>query len=207
MTHLILVRHGEATHNQAGRWEGWGSTSLTERGQHQAEALGRRLEKWSPSISHLYTSPIYRARQTAIPIARCLGLEAIEHDGLCEIDFGHVSGLTAEEFQKSMPELYDRWQDRGDLSFQFPGGEQRLAFFQRIGQALEEILARHPRQQVAIVAHGGTMRAGLAYLFPETMSDWWAYSLRTGSISHVRVGSDGNVLLSLNDCQHLDGQL
>lgn len=207
MTHLILVRHGEATHNREGRWEGLGTTPLTDRGQRQAEAAARRLAGWSPPISHLYTSPVYRARQTAMPIARCLGLEAMEHDGLREIDFGRVSGLTPDDFQRAMPEFYGQWQDRSDLTFQFPEGEQRLAFFQRVGQALDEIVAQHRGQQVVIVAHGGTIRAALAHLFPDTMSDWWTYSLATASISHVCVGSEGSVLRSLNDCQHLDGQL
>jgi broad specificity phosphatase PhoE len=206
MTSLILVRHGEATHNRERRWEGWGPTPLTDTGQRQAEAAAQRLAGWSPPISHLYTSPIHRARQTAAAIARRLNMRALEHDGLREVDFGRVNGMTADDFREAMPGLYDRWQDKSDLTFQYPEGEQRLAFFQRVGVALDDILARHPGEQVAVVAHGGTIRAALAHLFPETMRDWWAYSLGTGSITHVRVSSDGNVLVSLSDCQHLDGE-
>ena len=206
MTDLILVRHGQATHNLERRWEGWGPTPLTETGQHQAEAVARRLADWSPPISYLYTSPILRARQTAAAIGRRLAMAAIEHEGLREVDFGQVSGMNMDDLRRAMPEVYDRWQDRSDATFQYPGGEQRLGFFQRIGEALDDILAWHPGDQVAVVAHGGTIRAGLAHLFPDTMSDWWTYALRTGSISHVRAGSGENVLLSLSDCQHLDGE-
>jgi broad specificity phosphatase PhoE len=206
MTGLVLVRHGQATHNLEGRWEGWGPTPLTGTGQRQAEAVAQRLSDWYPPISSLYTSPILRARQTAVAIGRQLGLAPIPHDGLCEINFGQVSGMNIDEFRDAMPHLYDRWKDRSDATFQFPQGEQRLAFFERVGQALDDILSQHPGEQVAIVAHGGTIRAGLAHLFPDTMGDWWTYPLRTASISHVRVDSDGSVLLSLNDGQHLDGE-
>jgi len=206
VTDLILVRHGQATHNLEGRWEGWGSTPLTDTGQRQAEAVAQRLAEWCPPILNLYTSPILRARQTAAAIAHHLGLEAIKHDGLREINFGQVSGMNLDEFRDTMPDLYDRWQDRSDTTFRYPQGEQRLAFFQRVGEALDDILAQHAGDQVAVVAHGGTIRAGLAHLFPDTMSDWWTYPLRTASISHVRVNSGGNVLLSLSDSQHLDGQ-
>lgn len=204
MTDLLLIRHGQATHNLDGRWVGWGATPLTEEGQRQAEALARRLASWSPAIACVYTSPLLRALQTSREIAVRLGLAPVADDGLAEIDFGQVSGLTMDSFRETMPEVYCRWQARGDLSFRFPGGEQRLAFFQRVGLALDRIVARHPGEQVAVVAHGGTLRAGLAHLFPETMRDWWDYALHTGSITHVCIRDEGNLLVKLNDCQHLE---
>jgi probable phosphoglycerate mutase len=203
---LLLIRHAEAQHNVEGRWEGWSATPLTPAGQRQAAALAQRLVSWSPPITWLYTSPLLRARQTAEPIARQLELAPMANDGLCEIHFGRVAGLTRTAFRASMPELYARWQDRGDLTFRFPDGEQRLAFFQRVGQTLDAIVARHPGEQVAVVAHGGTLRAGLAHLFPDTMSDWWAYALDNASLTHVRLAETGSVLTALNDCQHLDGR-
>jgi broad specificity phosphatase PhoE len=204
VTGLLLVRHGQATHNLEGRWVGRGATPLTEEGQRQAEALAQRLASWSPAITRLYTSPLLRALQTSKEIARRLGLTPVADDGLVEIDFGEVSGLTVGTFRETMPEVFCLWQARGDLSFQFPGGEQRHAFFQRVGLALDRIVARHPGELVAVVAHSGTFRAGLAHLFPETMGDWWVYALHTASITHVHVGDEGNLLVSLNDCQHLD---
>jgi broad specificity phosphatase PhoE len=127
----------------------------------------------------------------------------VAHDGLKEINFGQVSGLTAESFETTMPEVYARWLDRGDLSFQFPGGEQRLAFYRRVGDALEEIVARHPRDTVAVVAHGGTIRAGLACLLPDTMSDWWGYALENASLTHVRAVDGATELIILNCREHL----
>lgn len=203
MTDLLLIRHGQATHNLDGRVVGWESAPLTEEGRNQAQALARGLARWSPPVAHLYTSPQQRARQTAKPIARALKVTPVLDDRLREIDFGQVSGLTMDGFRQTMPEVYARWEDRGDLSFQFPGGEQRLAVFQRIAQALDEIVARHPVEPVAVVSHGGTLRAGLAYLFPETLSDWWAYVLGNASLTHVHAGTGRKALITLNDCQHL----
>lgn len=205
MTELLLIRHGQAPHNVQGRWEGWGATPLTEEGKRQAEAVSCRLGSWMPPISCLYASPLNRAWQTAQPIAQRLGLEAIAHDGLQEIDFGEVSGLTLEAFRESMPDVYARWQDRTDLTFRYPGGEQRQGFFQRVARALDEIVGRHPGETVAVVSHGGALRAGLAHLLPDSMTDWWGYALDNASLTHVRTGNRGNHLVALNDCQHLDG--
>lgn len=203
MTDLLLIRHGQATHNLEDRWVGWGATPLTEEGWRQARSLALRLASWQPCITYLYASPLLRAWQTAEPIARVLGLAPIPHDGLREIDFGQVSDSTEEGFRQAMPKVYAHWQVRDDLTFQFPGGEQRYAFFRRVGRALDEIVGRHPRGQVGVVAHGGTIRAGLAHLFPETMADWWAYTLHNASLTRVRVGKGENELVALNDCQHL----
>jgi broad specificity phosphatase PhoE len=204
MMDLLLVRHGQATHNLEGRWEGWGATPLTEEGQQQADAVARRLASWRPAITRVYSSPVLRAWQTAGYIGRALALAPVGHDGLREINFGQVNGQTLESFRATMPEIYARWQDRGDFTFQWPGGEQRLAFFQRVSQAVSEIIARHPGEQVVIVAHGGSLRAALAHLLPDTMSDWWGYVLVTASLTHVRVAEAGNSLIALNDCQHLN---
>lgn len=205
MTDLLLVRHAQATHNLEGRWEGWGATPLTEEGQCQAQALARRLVSWAPAITCLYTSPLLRAWQTAEPIAHGIQVTPIAHEGLREIDFGQVSGQTLESFRQTMPDVYAHWQDRTDLTFQFPGGEQRRAFFQRVGRVLDEIVGQHRGELVIVVSHGGTLRAGLAHLFPETMRDWWAYGLHNASLTHVRVGERGHVLVALDDCHHLEG--
>jgi broad specificity phosphatase PhoE len=204
VTNLLMIRHRQAPHNVEGRWEGWGATPLTEEGQRQAEAVSRRLALCTPPISRLYASPLIRAWQTAQPIAQRLGIETYAHDGLREIDFGDISGLTFEVFRERMPEVHARWQDRTDLTVRFPGGEQRREFFQRVAKALDEIVGQHPDGTVAVVSHGGALRAGLAHLLPDTMSEWWGYALDNASLTHVRTGPRGNHLVALNDCQHLE---
>jgi alpha-ribazole phosphatase len=72
-----------------------------------------------------------------------------------------------------------------------------------VGDTLEEIIASHPGEAVAVVAHGGTIRAGLAYLLPDTMGDWWGYPLENASLTHVRVGAGSNELIMLNCREHL----
>ncbi|MGD8738095.1 MAG: histidine phosphatase family protein [Anaerolineae bacterium] len=203
MTELLLIRHGQATHNVEGRWEGRGPSPLTPLGEQQAEALGARLAAPPFHIDRLYASSIRRAVQTAQRIGQHLSLQPTIRGELGEIDFGQVNGLNMDSFRETMPEQFEHWQDRHDLSFEFPGGEQRQAFFHRVAQALDQIVAQHPEGQVAVVTHGGTIRAGLAHLFPKTMSDWWAYELHNGSLTHAIVSDHQKRLLALNDRQHL----
>lgn len=61
---LYIVRHGDPD---------YATDSLTEKGILQAEAVGKRLEK--VGINRIFSSPMGRAKQTAEPLCRRLGME------------------------------------------------------------------------------------------------------------------------------------
>ena len=61
---LYIVRHGDPIYE---------TDSLTERGKEQAEAVGKRIA--DSRIDRIFTSPMGRARMTAEPACRLLGLE------------------------------------------------------------------------------------------------------------------------------------
>lgn len=68
---IFLVRHGEA----AAGWVEADDPGLSERGRQQAAATARELEQQvSPGV-RLLSSPLLRARQTAVPLAEALGAE------------------------------------------------------------------------------------------------------------------------------------
>jgi broad specificity phosphatase PhoE len=90
-----------------------------------------------------------------------------------------------------------------DLTFTFPGGEQRAQFFQRVGEAMEEIVERHPDQKVVVVAHGGTLRACLVHYLPAEFSQWWTYELENCSLTRLEVIEERARLLVLDDRAHL----
>lgn len=62
---LLFIRHAQSTGNQQKRMQGNGSYELSPEGRQQAEKLAQRLllESWRPS--HIYSSPLNRATQTA----------------------------------------------------------------------------------------------------------------------------------------------
>ena len=62
---LYIVRHGDPIYS---------TDSLTEKGKLQAEAVGKRMA--DAKIDQIYSSPMGRARMTAEPACRLLGLEA-----------------------------------------------------------------------------------------------------------------------------------
>jgi broad specificity phosphatase PhoE len=199
VTDLLLVRHGESQFNAERRWAGWEDFSpLTALGKAEAQAVANRLAS-EGDIAALYASPLLRARQTAQVIAKTLGIAAVLHDGLREVNVGRVGGLTMDEFATKFTSHYQSWQERSNVGFTWPGGENRHEFFLRAGRAVEQIVSKHPGERVVVVCHGGVIRATLVYFLPEECSEWWTYRVHTGSLTRLSVGSNGNRLLALNE--------
>ena len=61
---LYIIRHGDPIYE---------TDSLTERGRLQAEAVGKRM--YDAGIDRIFSSPMGRAKETAEPACRLLGLE------------------------------------------------------------------------------------------------------------------------------------
>ncbi len=92
-TRVHLVRHGEV-HNPDrilyGRLPGF---RLSETGERQAELAAKALD--GRDVRVLLTSPLERARQTADPVARILGLDARDDRRLIE-SASHFEGRTVD---------------------------------------------------------------------------------------------------------------
>jgi glucosyl-3-phosphoglycerate phosphatase len=152
VTTLLLVRHGETDWNRDHRWQGNSDPPLNERGREQARRLAATLDP----PDRIYASDLARARDTAEIIAERLGLPVILDERLRERGFGAWEGLTIVEIEARFAADHARWR-AGDG----PGAadaEPFEVFAARVGSFLQEVLERHPGEEVLIVAHGGTIR-------------------------------------------------
>jgi len=201
---LLLIRHAE----QETMLEL--DPPLSARGLEQAERLGARLAHLP--ITAVVSSPLLRAQQTAAPTAAALGLEVVVHPDLDEIRM--QADAMRDKFAKTSarhmepdPDDYVRtamaavrvvprfvWAEDGSTE---SGAELR----QRATTALEEVVAAHPGEVVACVAHGGFINAALGPWLGIT-KDMWFVPWHTG-VSTVMVTGDDKVVLGINDASHL----
>ncbi|NLE77837.1 MAG: histidine phosphatase family protein [Chloroflexi bacterium] len=201
-TDLLFLRHGETEANVQGILQGNSDTALTNAGRWQAQRAALRLAAWAPPICQIYCSPLGRARQTAAIVAQELGAVPVVWSDLREMHLGVAEGLTIEAFRQSYPTAEAQRANRDDLAYTWPGGEQRLAFAQRVRQAALEIAALHPGETVLLVTHGGVISAGVAALLGEEKRRPVADNT---SLSLMRVWPDGRAeLITWNDASHLD---
>lgn len=154
-TTVILVRHAESTWNAESRWQGQADPPLSEIGREQARRVAERLR--GETIAVLYTSDLVRAVETAQAIGRALGLVPRLEPRLREIDLGCWTGLTRVEIAERYPEEFRAWQEHKPL--RAGGGETFLEMQARVVHVLEEIVAAHHGETIAVVTHGGVITA------------------------------------------------
>jgi len=158
-TNLYLIRHGQTATNCAQIIQGWDSEPLNARGRRQAELTGARLA--GAGIDALYSSPLGRARETAEIIGQALSLRPIVVAGLREMDTGKASGLHGAQFMVRYPRLWWAWL-RDDARLAFPDGDILAEFYRRAADAIDELVARHRGQTIAVISHGGTISGYLS---------------------------------------------
>jgi broad specificity phosphatase PhoE len=96
---IFLARHGETAWSLTGQHTGLTDLPLTDRGQRNARQLGERLK--GLKVSHVFVSPLLRARQTCELAG--FGSTAETEDDLVEWNYGQYEGLTTEEIHKTNP--------------------------------------------------------------------------------------------------------
>jgi broad specificity phosphatase PhoE len=200
-TDLWLVRHGHSLHHQTDQLQ-WDEVPLSKEGRVQAGRLAARLSQLE-DVMAIYSSPLPRAWDTAVPIAAGMGLEPIPLPDLREIDFGEAGSLTMAEFSHRWPDLARQWADPDDLSFRWPGGESREEFRMRSVRVMEALVWSHPGQRIIVVSHTGLICGYLAHLFLGSAGLWRRMTVRPASVSRVEVGPAGPHLLLCDDVTHL----
>ncbi|MBI2198759.1 MAG: histidine phosphatase family protein [Candidatus Rokubacteria bacterium] len=155
-TVVYLVRHGAVVGAESRRFIGHLDVPLSAHGEAELEALAKRLA--GVQLAAVYSSDLSRTRRSAEILAAPHGLVAHALPELREFAMGRWEGLTAEEIRALDPPAFAEWM-AAIGRFQFPDGENLAQVARRAWRAFEGIVAAHPGEQVAVVAHGGTNRA------------------------------------------------
>ena len=158
-TRLLLIRHAQPDTKAEGRCYGSLDVGLSARGERLARHLGRVLE--GVPLTAVYTSPRLRATLTAEPVATAKGLTPTVVDALRELDFGAFEGRHYEDIAREYPALFATWMNE-PTTVRFPDGEDFTDLRTRVLSATQAIRRRHDGEVVAIVSHGGVIRAILA---------------------------------------------
>jgi probable phosphoglycerate mutase len=165
---LWLVRHGESTWNARGLAQGHDDQArLTSRGLRQARAVAIQLR--DRPIRALYSSDLRRALQTAAPLASALGLTVSRDARLRERCLGVLEGTATASISPAVSGVGDG--RVADPDVRPDGGESLRDFYRRVAEFTDELTALRPAGgadpgwagDVAVVAHGGTLRMMSAY--------------------------------------------
>ncbi len=141
-----FLRHGETDWNAAGRSQGRTDVPLNATGVAQAAAAAQLLR--ARGIASIVTSPLSRARDTALAVGAVLGLPITVETDLQEVSFGVHEGTAMGGA------WFDEW-----VAGEFTpvGGESFAALRSRAAAALTRALTH--AAPVLVVAHGALFRA------------------------------------------------
>ncbi|GAB4505500.1 MAG: alpha-ribazole phosphatase [Anaerolineales bacterium] len=202
---LLLVRHGQTDWNLTQRFQGQSDIPLNETGRRQAQALAARLS--ATQITAVYCSDLQRAVETAAILTHRLSPQpALQRDmRLREMHFGAWEGFTYDQIKAEYPTALEVWEN-ALYTHAPPDGETLEEVARRVLSILSELQAKHDRQTILVVAHGGTLQTliCLALGLPPTM--YWQFSLSPASLSELAFYPAGAILNLLNDSSHLTSQ-
>ena len=124
---IYLARHGETAWSVSGQHTGLTDLPLTERGERNARALGKRLQGLTFSV--VLTSPLQRAARTC-ELAGFGATAEVDRD-LLEWNYGEYEGRRTVEIRAERPD----WQLFRDGC---PGGEMP----EQVGTRADRVVSR-----------------------------------------------------------------
>ena len=200
MTELILLRHGETDWNRELRFQGHVDVSLNAIGFEQARRLAQRLA--GETAHQLYASDLLRARQTADPVSRQLGIGTISDVALREQSFGCVDGMCVDDIKAQHPQAWEGWL-RFEEDFCMPDGETTRQFHARVMDAVQRIAALHDGQTLVVVTHGGVLDMVYRTARSLGLSGPRQSDIPNAGLNRVRVHNGRIDILAWADVQHL----
>lgn len=164
MTHLYLIRHGEAQAALDKRIaDQTGDSGLSPLGRTQAARLRDRLAATGEIAADVLIASTYpRARETAEILAPVWGLPILPDPEVQELRVGEADGLTRDEFNAR----YGRPNFEEDpFRPVAPGGESWAQFNLRIVAAFRRITREHAGRRIVVVCHGWVINGAFVAFF------------------------------------------
>ncbi|WP_143318960.1 histidine phosphatase family protein [Clostridium sp. HBUAS56010] len=196
---IYLIRHGRQSSKLCNV-----NAGLAEEGFLQAGMLGERL--LNKHIDAVYSSDLIRAVQTAKEANRYWKVPHMIRPELREISFGDMEGMTDQDIAVTFRE-FKKEQARMERDLPYPGGECAADVIKRAMPVLKDIV-KCGHQNVAVVTHGGVIRAVVAALLHMDPKDYriLGNSLENCSITelHFMEASETFLVERFNDYAHLE---
>lgn len=191
-TELILIRHGYTVRVKGN----YVHAPLTSLGQEQASQTGQYLNSRQQPIDGLYTSPLRRAQETATIIGSKISVTPIVENGIRELEGLEVPALALYEFASIIDPVEDYLDAQAGKTIRWP-------IQGRVSKSLLGIIAAHPNQCAAVVAHSGVISSILAWYFPEERGEWWLTTVSNCSLTRLSVDKTQVQVLGVDETQHL----
>ena len=163
---LYVIRHGQTQQNRAHALQGRSDQPLNEAGVAQARAAGEWLDQHGIRFSHVFSSPLQRAVQTAQIVAP--GARIVIDERLIEMDYGPYEGA---DLRNPAPEIIEFFSDF--VHNPAPEGMEQLdSVVRRTGVFVQEVASLDGN--ILVSTHAIAMKGILEYLTPASQGSYWS---------------------------------
>jgi len=205
---VYFIRHALTEENLRYTLIGRSNPALHPLGQTQASAVAAVLR--TIEFAAVYTSPLQRAHDTAVAIARArqTAVPVLDVPDLRELDLGILDGVSSFAAYEQHRELMEQaLAIAAPDEFSLPEGERRVDALERFQGALQTLVAS-AKAPLCIVTHGGVLGLWLARLHGQPLARFREWQPPHASITHAQMRGDGSAAVrKRGDTDHLPASL
>ncbi len=206
ITKIILIRHGETVANRENIFRGREDFPLNEVGRKQAQFLAehlaaRRQVERLGRITAIYSSPLSRALDTALAVAKKFGLDVAVDESFINISLGEWEGVPHAEIARKFPEEYHLWRTEPE-KLTIPGGESLVDVQKRALKATDEIVQKHIGETIAIVSHRAVIKPLIAGLLQLPPPYFWKIHIDNAAYSVIYHQKERGYMLYQSNVNH-----
>lgn len=184
MINITLIRHWEADGNVRWVlmwWKEW--SFLTEKWKLQVQKLWIFLKKYK-KIDVILSSPVERAKQTAIILKKYIKSNIIYFDELREIDWGDKTWFFLSDIPSEISEQFLA----NPYEFAHTNGESMKELFLRVWNFCRNNFSNYENKNIAIVSHDNVIKWIIAYM---KNLEKEALNLKIENASYINYDFDG----------------
>ena len=153
----FILRHGETIYQTRKRemvypWPETTPVKLTKKGEEQIKKAAKLLK--AKGIDVIYSSDVFRTRQTAKIVAKTLGTKVTLDLRLRDTNLGIYHGRKKEEFYRDFPINAKITNTKMIFSQRPKGGENWNNVKRRMKNFVREIDKKHKNKNILIISHG-----------------------------------------------------
>ena len=180
---IYFVRHGETNWNKEKKIQGRSDIPLNEYGKELAYITAEAMKDISFDI--VYSSPLIRAKETAMILVKNLNLQIYEDNRLLEMSFGEGEGESLPQIHANKDmNLHNFIHNPGEY-IPPKGGESFEELYARCKSFIEEIIlpAEKNNNNILIVGHGALIRGMIHYINNRPSKDFWTVTHKNCSVT------------------------
>ncbi len=187
MLKIALIRPGTTDYDQQQRIQGALDVPLNEQGNDEVAQLVDDL--YDVGLETIYSPASEPAQQTAVTIAKRLGIRHRKLDRMQNLDHGLWQGMLVEDVRQKQPKVYRQWQEQPENVCP-PEGEMLAEAKQRVRNALTKLLKRHKEGLIGLVVPEPLASVVRHVIREEELGDLWQASRACGNWEILEVTPD-----------------